>query len=111
MRLIGCDGYPGAVGTLVGPVKVRAAIAEIVLAFIHPHAGGFHAVDHRHQRGDPVRHRDIDDLAGPGGAGMDDAGKDAEGEIEGTSADIANNVDRRDGPFLRTDRVQRAGDR
>ena len=69
-------------------------------------------VEHRHQHGRAVDHGGVDDLALARTARVSSsAAHDAEGEQHAAAAEVADEVERRDGRLARAaDRVERAGE-
>ena len=111
LRLQRADGEPLAVGAAVDAVERRAAVERVGLALVAPETFRLERVGHRHQQGDAVGHRGVDDLAAPGALSLQERADDAEGQRHRAAAEIAEQVERRRRRLSRADRVQRAGER
>ena len=55
-------------------------------------------MDEAHEAGGPVDHGGVDDLALPGGAGLEEGADHAEGEVHAASAEVAHQVHGRHRP-------------
>ena len=69
------------------------------------------AVEHGHEHGGAVVHRDVDDLPDARPPGLQDRAEQADREQHAAAAVVAEEIQRRDRGFRCADRVQRAGER
>ena len=110
LRLVAAHGDPLAVGGLVDVIPRRTRIEPVRAALVGPQAGGMHAVHHRHQARRAVDHRRVDHLSSSRRARFEDGADQAERQVQGAAAEIADQVERRNRrSILAADGMQRAG--
>src|ERR1700733_8358155 len=85
-----------AAGALIDAVEMRAAVEEVAPSLSAPTASGREVKEHRHQRGCTIAHRGVDHLALAGFAGFEKCGEHADNQIKRASAEIADQIERRD---------------
>ena len=86
-------------------------IEQIGAALVIPDSHRPKAVEEGHQRRSTVDHRGIDDLALTRGSGFEERAHHAEGEVHATTAEVADEVERRNRGFtLPTHRFEGAGE-
>ena len=95
LRLVGRDRHVVAVGRLVDAVEVRAAV-EQVGAPRRPRTHLVEADEDAHQHRGAVDHRGVDHLPGTRSPALDERGEDTEDEQQPATAEVADEVDRRD---------------
>ena len=96
-----------AISRFIDVVPGRATIKGVDAALIEPLSATQTAVHHRHEARRAFAHRRIDDLPPPGGARFVKCAGDAECQIDGAAAKIANQIERWRWPLaLATDRMQ-----
>ena len=87
-----------------------SAVEQVGSPALGPGTRGLEAVEHGHQGGRAIAHGAIDHLALAGLARLDHPGQYAEGQVEGAAAEVAHQIERRDGLVLCPDGVERPGD-
>ncbi len=106
------DRHEAAVRALVGLVVGRAGVQRVGAARPVVQAAAEQAVERRHQHGDAVDHRRIDDLPLARALRLDQRAGDAPGQEHRAAGVVAEKVQRRRRRrALPADRVQRAGKR
>jgi hypothetical protein len=103
------DGDELPIARAVGRVPRRRSVEQIVEALLAPATARGEPVKHRREQRSAVDHRRIDDLAASRLARLEQCASHAEGEQHSTSAEVANDVQRRQGLLPGSDRVQYAG--
>ena len=76
---------------------MRAAVEQVCIARVLPHAAGAHAPKHGGERGRAIGHRYVDHLAFTRSPGMDDTSQKTKSQIKRATAIIANQIERRCG--------------
>ena len=89
------DRHVLAVSRLVHVVVVGAGVEHVGAPLVVPDPHGPERVRHRHERGGPVDHGGVDDLALPRALGLDDAAGDPERQEHAAAAEVAHQVERR----------------
>src|SRR5208282_2242050 len=82
---------------LVDIVIVGARIEHVRASLVGPEAGPMHPVDGGHQGRGAVDHGGVDYLPLTRFLRLEQAGHDAEGEVERAAAEVANQIERGDG--------------
>ena len=112
LRLDRPDGDKAPVGAGVAAVERGAAVEQVGAAHVAPDTAGAPGVDQRHLAGGSVQHGGIDHLALAGPPGLDQRRQHAEGEEQPAAAEIADQVQRRQGRSVRrSHRPQYAAER
>ena len=111
LRLDRSDRDVLAVARLVDVVEVGAGVEQVRASLVVPDAHGPEGVEHGHQHRGAVDHGRVDDLALAGALGFEQGAHDAEGQEHAAAAEVADQVERRNGRLAATaDGVERAGE-
>ena len=101
-----------AVGGLVHVVEVGAGVEHVGAPLVAPEARAGHAEEGGHQRGGPVHHGRVHDLAPTRGPRFEHRAHHPVGEVHAAAPEVAHQVEgRHRGLALPADAVQRAGQR
>ena len=89
---------------------MRPTVEQVGSPALRPSARGLEPVEHGHEGGRAIAHGAVDHLTLAGLARLDHPGQYAEGQVKGTAAEVAHQIERWDGLVFSTDGVERPGD-